>query len=135
MAVALCRTAYLNTQSLFVSGILGIISGTTRDPLAKWESFLQGVTAEGNAVAVFNGLSPQQSDDTDFIGKIYFLGNYVAYPRRLYVCDDATRFSDKQLAAQPFSPTAAWLAEHHVRCIVTFSVDPERHMHIVARKI
>jgi hypothetical protein len=124
VAAALCWTGYLNLQSPYTTGILETISGETRDPLAGIDSLVQKATADGNAVVVFEGFSPERSADATFISKVYFRGNYAAYPRRIFVCDDAERFDHKQVAIVPFAPSETWLGLHDVHCILYFKATP-----------
>jgi hypothetical protein len=135
MSAALAFTAYLDLQSPYSTVLLAMSSGGMPDPLAGIDSYVRGATSGGNAVIFFHGFSPKSENDMAFMRRIYFRGNYSAYPRRIFTCDDSVIFSPENLSVHPFAPSAAWLKERSIRTSVTFSEWPGRDLQCTVRGI
>ncbi len=124
VVVALCWTAKLDFQSRYANAILAATSAGAPDPNGKIDTAARQATADGNALLLFRGFSPDKGRDTHLISKAYFRGNYAAYPQRLFACDDAVAFDPNQIVAGQFAPTDTWLAEHNIHCILRVALDP-----------
>lgn len=120
---ALIWTGWLNYPSSSTQ-ISALMSGNAPDAFPFINSTIKSATKNGNAVALFRGIPTDQHWGVLFINKFYFRANYTAYPRRLFVCDDAEIFKAKQLIAHPFAPTKSWLGQHNVHCILIFDFTP-----------
>jgi hypothetical protein len=135
MTAALCWTAFLNLNSPYTSAILVMSAEGPDNPLAGIDAFIRRATTHGNALVLFQGFSPQLDKDDTFISRIYFRGDYIAYPRRVFVCDDSDRFDPRQIAARPFAPDDSWMKKHGIRCVLTFIATPGKDLQSNLREI
>jgi hypothetical protein len=135
MTAALCWTAFLSLRSSYTNALLQGLPQETLNPMHGIDALIRGATSEGNAVVVFKGFLPARDADAIFISRIFSRGNYIAYPRRVFVCGDNERFDPDAIARTPFAPDDFWLRAHHVHSLLTFSTSAPGNLDCAVRKL
>jgi len=95
-------------------------------PYEQLDNLFKNQMPSGNIWVQFEGFRPELEEHEGFMAKVYFRGNYVIYPRRIYVSDPSTVVNDGKAMVQKHSRLTPTLSEKlGIHWIAVFS--PPQH--------
>jgi len=110
--------------------------GRSMDARAQVDGLFRDRMPTGNVWAEFVGFDPERDEDDLFMAGVYFRGNYVIYPRRVYVAHPSTVINESKAMVSPGGPPGLrFLEELGVHWIVKFARDKRGKFSIETRRL
>ena len=95
-------------------------------PYEQLDNLFNNQMPSGNIWVQFEGFRPELKEHKGFMAEVYFRGNYVIYPRRIYVSDSSPVVNDgKEVVKKRTLLTPALSEKLGIHWIAVFS--PPQH--------
>ena len=91
------------------------------------DTLFQQITAQGNIMMRFRGFDYTHDEPQPKATFVYIRASYSAFPKRVYVADDATLIP-QAYTGNPFpgfAPAVEWLDEHQITALITAQQNPD----------
>jgi len=105
-------------------------------PYEQLDNLFKNQMPSGNIWARFEGFRPELKEHEGFMAKVYFRGNYVIHPRRIYVSDSSPLLSDgKEIIRKRTLLTPELAEELGIQWIAVFSLPQQGGFRVKVKRL